>query len=345
MVPPSHGMWPLLCNEVGLSYDQEEKVRLFQRTMLKTPESWLHRHTAAASSLLMRNTNDNFQTLSSNVDHRERGILSVLDEDQRLKYLAWAAKNADRIAKKAQQMKMPKQNVDNFIFSKDQHDAANLYILAHRLQHALNILPRPTSLVAGSQMKRLSRRPSFESLGSAALEGKIKDDEDDMTRERSFSSSGSLKRSLSDMSCEGNGEERVQGIASDEAQAAAYPTIDAALGFIKHIIPPPPTYAAASNESYAMPPPPAKEPIMWAPTPVPVMSSVPTHVADAPVFTPMAGPPMQLSQSLPIIPSFLPAHLNIVPEERFLPENGADDFLFDLAEEDWAIGEGFDMDG
>jgi hypothetical protein len=147
------------------------------------------------------------------------------------------------------------------------------------------------------------------------------------------------------MSCEGNGEERIQGIASDEAQAAAYSTIDAALGFIKHIIPPPPTFATAGIESYVMPPPSAKESTKWAPTPVPVMSSAPTLSESAPVFNTISGPAMQLSQSLPIIPSFLPAHLNIVPEERFLPENGADDFLFDLAEEDWAIGEGFDMDG
>jgi hypothetical protein len=34
----------------------------------------------------------------------------------------------------------------------------------------------------------------------------------------------------------------------------------------------------------------------------------------------------------------------VVPEEGFLPGNAGDDFLFDLAEEDWAIGEGFEMD-
>jgi hypothetical protein len=341
---PSQGMWPLLCHEVSLSYDQEEKVRTFQRTMLKTPESWLHRHTAAAASRLMHNTNENFQTMNLNIDTRERRILAVLNNDQRLKFLSWATENSNRISKKASDMKKPKENNDYFSISNDQHDAANLYILAHRMEHALNILPRPTPLVAESQMKRLSRRPSFESLGSVALDGKLKDDDDDMSREYSFSSSGSLKRSLSDMSCDG-GEERVQGMTSEEAQTAARPTIDAVLGVVKDIIPPPSSYPVAGNEALSMPPPPAKDLRVWAPAPhtyapQPVMSMP----APSSYFAPTLAQPMQVSQSLPIIPSFLPHHLNIVPEESFLPGIGGDDFLFDLAEEDWAIGEGFDMD-
>lgn len=341
---PSQGMWPLLCHEVSLSYDQEEKVRTFQRTMLKIPESWLHRHTAAAASRLMHNTNENFQTMNLNIDTRERRILAVLNNDQRLKFLSWATENSNRISKKASDMKKPKENKDYFSISNEQHDAANLYILAHRMEHALNILPRPTPLVAESQMKRLSRRPSFESLGSVTLDGKLKDDDDDMSREYSFSSSGSLKRSLSDMSCDG-GEERVQGMTSEEAQTAARPTIDAVLGFVKDIIPPPSSYPVAGNEALSMPPPPAKDLRVWAPAP---HTYAPQPVMPMPVpssyFVPTLAQPMQVSQSLPIIPSFLPHHLNIVPEESFLPGIGGDDFLFDLAEEDWAIGEGFDMD-
>ena len=71
--------------------------------------------------------------------------------------------------------------------------------------------------------------------------------------------------------------------------------------------------------------------------------------AAAAIYTPPIMPlpislsmPLQLSQSLPIIPSYpLPQpsshNLNVVPED--FP-----DFLFDLTEEDWAIGEGLDMD-
>jgi len=39
--------------------------------------------------------------------------------------------------------------------------------------------------------------------------------------------------------------------------------------------------------------------------------------------------------------------MSIVPEEGYLNAvsgQGTDEFLFDLTEEDWAIGEGFDMD-
>jgi hypothetical protein len=42
-------------------------------------------------------------------------------------------------------------------------------------------------------------------------------------------------------------------------------------------------------------------------------------------------------------PSFLPAHLNMVPEEMWSGET--EDFLMNLVdEEDWAIGVGLDMD-
>ena len=39
----------------------------------------------------------------------------------------------------------------------------------------------------------------------------------------------------------------------------------------------------------------------------------------------------------------IPSVMNAVPEEGCL-KTGTEDFLFDLTEEDWAIGEGFDME-
>ena len=47
------------------------------------------------------------------------------------------------------------------------------------------------------------------------------------------------------------------------------------------------------------------------------------------------------------VPSLLPPHMNIAPEDGFLNNvagsgDGTDDFIFDILEADWAIGEGFD---
>jgi hypothetical protein len=43
--------------------------------------------------------------------------------------------------------------------------------------------------------------------------------------------------------------------------------------------------------------------------------------------------------------SFLPPHLNVVPEEMFPPLDPAEDFFMSLMDnEDWVIGEGVDMD-
>ena len=41
-------MWPLLCNDTGLSYDQEEKVRAYQRSTLQDQQSWMDRHAVGA---------------------------------------------------------------------------------------------------------------------------------------------------------------------------------------------------------------------------------------------------------------------------------------------------------
>ena len=275
------------------------------------------------------------------IETKETNALAILNEHQRKAFLTWAAKNAEAIAKKTRTR--PKQTMsDNTPIDSSQHNAANLYILAHRLQHVLDTLPTPSILVIPSKMKRLARRPSFESLGITEGGGKFNDDGRDDHHQNHYSSSGSLKRTMSDISCDdddnGYGEpssssrgERISIVmTSEEAQTAAQPTVDAILGHVRHMIPPrltimtngttgsPTTAAAATTTTTAIYTP----PIM----PLPISLSM----------------PLQLSQSLPIIPSYpLPQpsshNLNVVPED--FP-----DFLFDLTEEDWAIGEGLDMD-
>lgn len=413
-VPPAHGMWPLFCNEVGLSYDQEEKVRTFQRNLLLNHDSWLQRHTAAASGRLAWSSHDCVQSLTSAVDVRQKNVLGALDPNQKVNFLAWTSKNKDKISQWAAERKAKKstENDDGFKISDDQHEAANLYILNHRLQKIKISLPKPETLVPGSQLKKLSRRPLFESLGNALAQDKK--EEAGLSR---ASSSGSLKRSASELSvASGGDEERAQSqIAPADAEKAANATIDRVLGFVRSIIPEPtPIPAAPASEQkamFSMPPPPCKPPTMRTmtnvpspvlstlgngpqqmltldntipgpeiPQPTPVYSTpippaplphttythAPMHLGDptmqpqvVAVAPPLLPPPqMQTTPIAPVlhhqhvvaqppIPAFLPPHLNVVPEEGYLPGNGAAgvDFLFDLREEDWAIGEGFeDMD-
>lgn len=350
-VPPAHGMWPLLCNEVGLSYDQEERVRTVQRTLVQTPETWLDRHTGAASGLVMQSTHDCMQALYRSVEQRERAVMCVLTDPQRLKLLQWAAANKQRLS--LLKGKEGQEENDGFSLSSTNHDAANLYIINHRLQKALNKLPIPPALVVGSSVKRLSRRPSFESLGSAGALSDKKEDSRVLSRESSFSSSGSLKHSASSGSLKRSASElemederpQAQTVSPEEAEIAAQPTIDAALGFVKDIMPLPPQPRPDHLSSLALPPPVSQA----APAPIhayqqqrEAIHQRPQLVTSAPVAYGSVQQVQQQSMS-----SFLPQPLNAVPEEGYLAQQGndpADDFLFELAEEDWAVGEGFEMD-
>jgi hypothetical protein len=353
-------MWPLLCNEVGLSYDQEERVRTIQRTLVQAPETWLDRHAGSASGLVMQSTHDCMQALHHCVGQRERTFMNVLDNSQRLKLLQWAASNKERLSLRG---KAQEEN-DGYSLSPVNHKAANLYIINHRLQKALNKLPIPPALVVGSSVKRLSRRPSFESLGSAGALSEKNPDSHCLSRESSFSSSGSLKRSASELEMDDD-RPPAQSVSPEEAEIAARPTIDAALGFVRDIMPLRPQPQPDHVSSLAMPP-----PVSHAPTPPRhpyqlLMQQQPQqqqHEAILPGA--MRQQPLQLvtlapvpygnvtqeqQQQQPPMSSFLPQPLNgqplnAVPEEGYQGNDPADDFLFELAEEDWAIGEGFDMD-
>mmetsp|Transcript_4092 Transcript_4092/g.6155 ORF Transcript_4092/g.6155 Transcript_4092/m.6155 type:complete len:91 (-) Transcript_4092:412-684(-) len=60
-------------------------------------------------------------------------------------------------------------------------------------------------------------------------------------------------------------------------------------------------------------------------------------------------PPMMTPTPVPSDTCTLPSYMQILPEDGCLShitgqDVGTQDFLFDLTEEDWAIGEGLDMD-
>ncbi len=302
----------------------------------------------------MQSAHDCMQAVSNSVEERERSVMSILSDEQRIKFLQWAANNKHRLA----QIKNRRMEArDGFTVSPNNHEAANLYIINHRLQRTLNKLPTPPALVVGSSIKRLSRRPSFESLGSATGSN---DEARALSREGSFASSGSLKRSSSELEMDDDKAHR-QSVSPEAAEAAAQPTINAALGFVKGIMPLRPQPLPEAVSSFVMPPPKpapvlsqsfkpnypykAMQPPVPAPLPalLPQQFVAPQPVVSAPVALQAPAPAPQQPG-----PSFLPHPLSSVQEESaFLGQEGtdpADDFLFELAEEDWAIGEGFEMD-
>ncbi|KAG7336543.1 bZIP transcription factor [Nitzschia inconspicua] len=297
-VTPTNSMWPLVCNEVGLSYDQEERVRQYQRTLiLQDPNTWLDRHTARASSLVMQSFHDAVGSMSAVLGQRERKVKQILTPEQRLKFLSWANNQADRIKSKflgkrqeeeycqsamsdsnehsttdARDDKDSEKENTKYQIDKAHHLAANLYILNHRLQNVLKDYPfYPPVVVTPTSLKKLSRRPSFESLGQQ------KDAEArSLSRDTSFASMGSLKTSASNLSLGGSSAENLEKmgqphhITPKDGELAAAPTVDQYLGFIKPIIPPIPA------------------PRMTAPLPV---HTSPSHSVPAPYATTSAPAP------------------------------------------------------
>ncbi len=313
-VSPSNGMWPLFCNEIGLSYDQEERVRTFQKEVISRNDTWLYRHISYGSQHIIQSLHDAILGSFEIVKKRERSVLDVLTDEQKMKFFIWKmkkekmlldqsygenncsaaqstgsitsnisdlGKNAatgtgksshpsiksssdpmhlramsgsmlllDRLTKLTLEGTNTCSNLDggdgnlqdactpmetdglpanlsslpcsskiatptsitaqSLEISKDHHDSANLYILNHKLSS----LSKSTLTMAAPMplnplvLKRLSRRPSFESLASvnenessSGKKGGKKNQQGNMTR---ATSSGSLKRCSSEMSCDEN---------------------------------------------------------------------------------------------------------------------------------------------
>ena len=359
-VPPANSMWPLFCNEVGLSYDQEERVRGFQRTLLQSHDCWLERHAARAADLAMASAHDSTQAISLRLGQKERFMLSILSPSQRIRFLSWAEKKREKLkdainkkTKKHWEANKSSSPIvdDRFKTDKRHHVAANLYVLNHRLLKVLQTIPRAAPLVTGPMLMKLSRRPSFESLGRSPMEKTGHDGEEEMSREHSFASSGSLKRSASAISMDGDRPQLLQ-ISPDDAEESSKGTIEKVLGHLQEIIPPTPKpqYSSYQYSQARIPSPAHVSSSYYHNVMVQSQSQQIEHAVHQLPVAQETAPMSGVSSSQPAETghrkqsSFIPPYLNVVPEEMFPNDGTADDFLMSLVDEDWAIGEGIDMD-
>lgn len=356
-VTPAQSMWPLFCNEVGLSYDQEERVRTFQKGLLAAKEAWLERHTAYASSLTIKSTHEALQAVGFRLGHREGAVDGFLTSDQRAKLLNFVTSRRDAL--KEHLGSKPGVSGDYYQTSPDQHRSGNLYVTNHHLKSVLNTIPPAAPLLTGLALKKLSRRPSFESLGLVSGDRKENDDFE-LSRDRSFASSGSLKRTASEMSMDGEERPHVQTISPEDAESVALPYVESVIGHLKPIIPVPnPAPPAMIHQMPRAPRPVSSAPALAQPAPAPLVYD-PERVIPTPVVSALAPPPAVTPAHVaaPIAPqpleepaskhqrksSFLPAGLNVVPEEMWPADAVAEEFLMSLVDGDWAIGEGVDME-
>ena len=278
-VTPTNAMWPLVCNEVGLSYELEERLRVYQRTaILQEKNTWLDRHTARSSALAMQSLHDSIGGMAQMVGDRSSTMTNpILSPSQRVKLLAWARQNSNRIrarlqARRERALRQQEEESKNkpahidenhidigtyidpkYQLNKTYHLAAKLYILNHQLSGVLKDFPyRSPSILTPPVLKKLMRRASFESLGqqkdtdtrSIARE----DSSISSSSMKSLPSNGSLLKSTSNLSLGADLERPVQ-ITPQVGEQAAVELVDQALGFVKPIIPPipKPTIQVVSN--------------------------------------------------------------------------------------------------
>ncbi|KAL3941220.1 MAG: hypothetical protein SGBAC_004395 [Bacillariaceae sp.] len=172
-----------------------------------------------------------------------------------MKLARWAQQNSERMKKQLESRRecLAKEKCGNeFELSTAHHTSANLYILNHRLREAIGNLPKNSISFNSATLKRLSRRPSFESLGQQKEDGGL-------TREGSFASSGSLKslkRSSSSLSMDDPDRPHPHQVHPEDGQREAEPIVKKELDFVQSIIPRSVLSTLGSNAGpIALPPP------------------------------------------------------------------------------------------
>ena len=264
---PTTGMWPLLCHEIGLSYEQEDKVRTTQRAILAQHNSWISRHTAVSTVNVLNAMHSALTQFHTVASERERGIKQVLTPEQRRKFLKWAKQNSNRIHEAVPTQLEHFNEEHEYQLDPQRHVAANLYIVNHRLSNinsrllgTLDSTSTTAPIVHSSKLKKLSRRPCFESLAvqDAAENNKSSSK---LSREASFPSTGSLKRTLNELSGDKDNNHdahhpptpNTTGITVESAHAAAQPGIRAIFQGIMDIIPPSYVYQMQLQHFKAVP--------------------------------------------------------------------------------------------
>lgn len=222
--PNTTMMWPLVCHEISISYEQEEKVRSIQRNILANSDGWIKRHTALATRKSIEGVYDVVCGSQAAARDRERSLMRTLSPEQSVTFMVWARGRANvikRLAEKnARKGRGDTGSCDEitgdcsdgeYKTSSDRHISANLYIINHLLakvmqrqqQQQRSATAEPTVSVPPTKLKKLSRRPSYESLaGLQAAEDAANAKK--LSREGSFSSAGSLKRCLASMTSLGD---------------------------------------------------------------------------------------------------------------------------------------------
>jgi len=333
-VPPSGGMWPLLCHEIGLSYEQEDRIRTWQKQHLAKKQLWVDRYTVDLTWKVINSIHRGTHGTSYAIKRREASIASILTTEQRSRLIPYLHRKRDQLQQFSKKILSPPIRPEPLLnVVADRQDALNLFEMNKLLSSFSDRLPAAPSIVPESKLKRLSRRPSYESLGGSQKElGSSQKEMGSSQKElTSHVSSGQMSSSGSQISLVSSGADDVpmvtegegdtQPVTSpEEAQMLAAPYVSAAIGAILTGERGYPTFRTRDNQ---------------------VATPQVQGVARPPFLIRAEEGDVGVRGNVNSAQQRKNVPMNVVPEEEndFNFNLGTNDnFLMDMTEEDWAIG-------
>ena len=95
---PDGDLWPLLCHELSLTYEQEEKLRQFQKRVVEDDGLKEDRRNMGAVADTLRRLEEAVACAAVSTSQRMEQMYSVLSPEQRIRYMDWLQRNRGRIS-------------------------------------------------------------------------------------------------------------------------------------------------------------------------------------------------------------------------------------------------------
>jgi hypothetical protein len=87
----------LICHELNLTHEQEEKVRQVQRRLRENKDAWAEQRLLSLLSVHLERLHMGLRGCARQTEARWNNLREVLTPQQMVKYLGWVQRNRDRL--------------------------------------------------------------------------------------------------------------------------------------------------------------------------------------------------------------------------------------------------------
>ena len=93
----TNALWPMICHELNLTHEQEEKVRQVQRRLRENKEAWAEHRLLSLLSVHLERLHMGLRGCAYQTEARWNSLRQVLTPDQMVAYLGWVKRNRGRL--------------------------------------------------------------------------------------------------------------------------------------------------------------------------------------------------------------------------------------------------------